>query len=54
MIFKIIKEAYLDDEELFYDYHTETVDSNDIFDASKTGMSYDVKQQYELLQDEIL
>lgn len=35
-----IIEDYLDDEEKFYDYKTQTVNSSDIFDTSKTGMSY--------------
>lgn len=33
-------ESYLDPEEKFYDYQTQDINGNDIFDISKTGMSY--------------
>ena len=36
----IINEAYLDDEEQFWDYKTETVDGRNIFDTKHTGTSF--------------
>lgn len=51
---KIKNEAYLDDEEQFWDYNTGEVSGNDLFDTSKTGMSYydDFLKDLKYMQDE--